>query len=83
MPKRCKKINLGIIYKNGKIINHRSLLKVIMNPFLRLIGLQIATVSENNKLYYSRLVRCPQKCQFNWTCLIEENVIVVKKRMFI
>jgi len=38
-----KKLKLGIIIKNYKVINHRSLIKVLFNPFLRFIGYEIAT----------------------------------------
>jgi len=44
------KLNLGVIYSNGHIIGHRSLLKVFGNPWLRLFGLQIATNLKNGKL---------------------------------
>ena len=37
------KLNLGIVYKDNKIVNHRSLLKVTLNPSLRIIGFCIAT----------------------------------------
>lgn len=37
-------LNLGIVYnENFDIINHRSLLKVLLNPFLRILGFCIAT----------------------------------------
>lgn len=40
---------LGLIYdENGDIANHRSVLKVICNPLLRIAGLNIATVVEND-----------------------------------
>lgn len=44
---------IGTVYNNqGIIINHRSLVKVFLNPFLRLIGLEVATVyfKDLNKL---------------------------------
>jgi len=38
------KLNLGIIHKNGQVINHRSIIKILLNPFLRyLFGIQIVS----------------------------------------
>jgi len=38
------KMHLGKVYKDGKMINHRSLLKILLNPLLRkFLGIQIAT----------------------------------------
>ena len=36
-------MKLGIVYKNGKVINHRSLIKVLFNPILSRFGICIAT----------------------------------------
>jgi len=36
-------MNLGLIVRNGAPVNHRSVLKVMVNPFLRVVGLQVAT----------------------------------------
>jgi hypothetical protein len=41
---------LGVVYKNGRIINHRSVLKVFCNPLLRLFGICIATKLNNGEL---------------------------------
>ena len=37
------KMKLGILYKDNKAVNHRSLVKVLLNPILRKFGIQIAT----------------------------------------
>ena len=37
------KLKLGIIWQDGQIKNHRSLLKVVCNPILRMFGFEIAT----------------------------------------
>ena len=37
-------LTLGILYKDNKIVNHRSLLKVFINPILRYFGYQFGTV---------------------------------------
>jgi len=43
---------LGVVYKDGKIINHRSLIKVLLNPIISKLGFCIATKYdlETNKL---------------------------------
>jgi hypothetical protein len=43
-------LNLGILYKDNKIVNHRSILKVFINPILRYFGYCIATNCKNEKL---------------------------------
>jgi hypothetical protein len=37
------KLNLGIVYKDNIIINHRSLIKVVFNPIFRYFGFYIGT----------------------------------------
>jgi len=72
-------LNLGIIYKKGRIIGHRSLLKLVVNPFLRCIGLQVATKIKNGKLGIPILSKC-SRVHFNtaWSypsegCFIEKR----------
>ncbi len=38
------RLKLGIVWVDGQIKNHRSLLKVVCNPVLRIFGWQITTV---------------------------------------
>ena len=45
---------LGVIYKKGvtgdyHICNHRSILKIILNPLLRVFGFQINSLSSDGK----------------------------------
>lgn len=42
-------LKLGILYKNDKIVNHRSLLKILINPILRYFGYYIASIFDGNK----------------------------------
>ena len=44
IPDIADKFDLGIVWKDGKIINHRSLLKVLVKPLLRRVGLCIGTM---------------------------------------
>ena len=51
-------LQLGVVYdEHNKIRNHRSLVKVLLNPFLRIIGLNIGTVyhPKENRLECSKL----------------------------
>lgn len=78
-------MNLGVVYKNGKIINHRSLVKVIINPFLRLIGFNIETVFDpkNKKLYYPKIARTEKKKTLTFVYELEKDFEIKKKRRII
>ena len=54
------RLNLGVVYKDEKIVNHRSIIKVFLNPFLRFFGINIATIFdiERNKLLRPTIVKC-------------------------
>ena len=75
-------LNLGIVHKNGRIIGHRSLLKVLFNPFLRIVGLQIATNINHGKLGSPCISRCTRRhFETSWSypsegCFIEKRRIV-------
>ena len=51
------KLNLGILYKDEKIVNHRSLLKVFINPILRYFGYCIGTTMKNQKLGKIKIIK--------------------------
>jgi hypothetical protein len=78
-------LNLGVVKRDDKIINHRSLVKVCLNPLLRLFGFQIATSFDEKKqaLGLPVVVRCPRrKLIWSWSyditgCQLE------KKRLWI
>lgn len=56
---------LGILYLNDSVVNHRSILKVLLNPILRIFGFCIATIynPENDKLENIEIIE--QKKEFN------------------
>ena len=56
-------MKLGIVYKNGKVINHRSLLKVLINPIIRYFGFQIVSLynEEINEIYGISLRKCDRQ----------------------
>lgn len=61
--------NLGIIYnKDEKIVNHRSLIQVLFNPILRLVGFQIVTKYDpsKNKLLKPAICRCEKQKVLNF-----------------
>ena len=72
-------IKLGIVYKDNKIINHRSLLKVLLNPFLRYIGLYIGTRCEDNTLKGIKLNKCIKTKKSYGHLGIMWNMIIFKK----
>jgi len=79
-------MNLGIIYKNNKICNHRSLLKVLFNPFLRIMGIQIATLyfPYKDKLGHPVITKCEkQKLKFSFNFKLNENESIKKDRRII
>lgn len=51
-------MKLGILYHKGKIVNHRSLLKVLLNPILRYCGCYIGSVCEDNRIKGLKLKKC-------------------------
>jgi len=80
------KLKLGIVYnEHKKIVNHRSLIKVFLNPFLRLVGFQIATVydKKSNELYGVKFLRCRKIKDVIYKYKLEKNWIVKRRRMLI
>lgn len=81
-----KKFELGVVYNSeGKVINHRSLLKVFINPFLRLFGYNIATLydMEKNKLLKPVLIPCNKKQKINFMYDNNGNYYIERRRMII
>ena len=77
------KYELGIVYKDRKVINHRSALKVFLNPFLRIFGFQIGTYFDNKRLKGIRLMKCPSQIRLTFSYDIESPYRIVKKRIWI
>ena len=77
-------INLGIIRNGDRIIGHRSLLKVLANPFLRIVGLQIATNLSNGKLGKPCFARCTKRSfRTSWVYDMERRDYQIEKRRMI
>jgi hypothetical protein len=76
-------LNLGIIWKDGKVINHRSLLKVCINPILRVFGIEIASLFDENTFKRYVLKKCPRrKLIWSWNYKITDEIIE-RSRMWI
>lgn len=72
-------LKLGIVYdQNNNPINHRSLLKVLANPWLRLIGLEIGSIFKNDKIIGLKIIKCPkQKLKFSF--FYDDTYAIIKK----
>jgi hypothetical protein len=75
-------LHLGIIYKNGIVVNHRSLLKVVLNPLLRLIGFQIVTCFSGNEPGKIGVGRCPRVWSHSFKYDITDCMVEKKRRVW-
>jgi hypothetical protein len=80
-------LKLGILYKNGKMVNHRSLLKVMLNPILRYFGFCIGTPynkNENKLCGVICIFKCKRTKKIKWNFNnMNEHDIIIKKRIII
>lgn len=82
--KNFNKLDLGILYKDGKIVNHRSLIKVIFNPLLRYFGYQIGTIlNDNGTLGLPKINKCKKSYKIIWSLEYNEYDTIIKKRRII
>jgi hypothetical protein len=79
------RLDLGILYKDKKIVNHRSLIKVIFNPILRYFGYHIATIVNDNRDTIIGLVirKCKKVNRIKYTLEHNECDYIIKKRIII
>ena len=78
-----KKFKLGVVIKNTKIVNHRSLIKVFLNPILRFFGVCIATSYIDGILGYPLFMKCDTLRKipsFNYGINYD---YIIKKRIFL
>jgi hypothetical protein len=79
-----EKIKLGILYKDNKIVNHRSLLKVLINPILRYFGLCIGTKIKNEKIGGIILFKQKRSKNIKWNLNNHNEFdLLIKKRLII
>lgn len=80
--KLTDKLTLGILYKDGKVVNHRSLLKVLLNPLLRSIGLCVGTQFENEEIKKLVLFKVkPTKLKYDFNSYNEYDKIIKKREI--
>jgi hypothetical protein len=85
------KLNLGIIKLNNEIRNHRSLFKIIVNPFLRyFFGKFLVTkVSDNNKIGFYQIRETEikkslkEELKSSWNYELNPNETIEFKRWLI
>jgi len=80
------KLDLGVVYNtDGIIINHRSLVKVLFNPFLRILGIQIATKynKDTNTLLTPVIIKCGKVKCINFTYKNDIIYSIQKKRTLV
>ena len=73
--------NLGIIWKDGKIINHRSLLKVLCNPIFRFFGWQIISIFADNKIKINLMKTKPLPLKWSFVYNADGCIIEKKRRV--
>ena len=81
-----KKLKLGILYKDNKIVNHRSLLKVLLNPILRYFGFCIGTLydSSTEQLGGIRIAKVDRSNEIKWDFNNHNDYnIIIKKRLLV
>jgi hypothetical protein len=81
-----KKLKIGILYKDDKIVNHRSLLKVLVNPILRYFGYCIGTIYDSSaeQLGGIRIVKVEKLNEIKWDFNNHnEYDVIIKKRLLI
>ena len=81
-----KKLKLGILYKDNKIVNHRSLLKVLVNPILRYFGYCIGTIYNlsTNQLEGISIAKVDKSDEIKWDFNNHNEFdYIIKKRLLI
>lgn len=77
-----RKFQLGLVYRNGQIINHRCLLKVLLNPILRVFGREIGSVIVNEKVNRYKWCKCDKKAlKFDFKYTNEYDFILPVRRI--
>jgi hypothetical protein len=85
------KLNLGIIKSNNEIKNHRSLFKIILNPFLRYFfgNFLVTQANDNNKIGFYQIKETEikkslkEELKSSWIYELNENDIIEFKRWLI
>ena len=78
-------MNLGLVYQDGFLINHRSLVKVLLNPILRYFGYELYSIGEDNKIInLINIHKCDKQNFIKWVKYkLQKDMKLVKKRRII
>jgi hypothetical protein len=78
-------LNLGIIIdKNGKVVSHRSLIKILFNPVLLLFGLRIVSIFDDKRFKTIGIIKTNREnFKFNFKFNLHPGERIVKKRRII
>ena len=52
---------LGLLLKDGKGVNHRSLTKIVLNPILRMFSIELGSKFIDNKFQNYIIKKCSRK----------------------
>lgn len=55
---------LGILYYKNEVVNHRSVLKILLNPVLSIFGIMVASIFERNKFLGYCFIKCKPQLNF-------------------
>ncbi len=75
-------MKLGIVYKDGKVINHRSFVKVVFNPIFRYFGFCLSTKFKKDDIGGFKFIRCNRK-KIRWENYGDDYDFILKKRMIL
>jgi len=66
----------GLVFKDGKVISHRSLIKIFLNPILRMVfGKAIGSIISNNKFVEYKLINQTEPITWSFRINFEYDYI--------
>jgi hypothetical protein len=78
-----RKLHLGILYRDDKAVNHRSLFKILFNPIFRYFGFELVTVVYSDAYVGGYKWRKCKPRSIKWTLKHNKHDYIVKRRRFI
>jgi hypothetical protein len=76
-------LKLGILYKDNKVVNHRSLFKVILNPILKYYGYCIGSKFDNNEFKGYKIFKQKPSKKITYSLKTNDYDIIKRKRMIL
>ena len=76
-------MKLGILYKDGKIVSHRSIIKVLLNPILRYFGYHIVTIVTDDRTCIVKITlnKTFKSTYIKWSLDCVDYDTIIKKRI--